>query len=290
MDAVIVLHGLFLLSCDLHTQKCQVMVGEADKHVYMVGTPTFNYSPIPVSTTMTTTLRDSKGKDPSAANLDQRGVLLDGTVISASTPLVAKRVITIPMPDDIYGANRVAPFREDFLNNTPSNTLRSQADSDGRIVIDESVLLRYSNADSFDLIDNGQTISTSQTIDGKAVLIFYSWPKDCTDTVPHDPNVNSMLKIKGGGNPTYQFSYSDVEITLDDPGADALDLPDSVIRPSCSYKMHLRSEPSAKNPKSKSRNAANPRAVKQRAGNALIGAITPLTAKRTGCGTTMVFQ
>lgn len=286
MGALIILHGLFLLSCNKNLQQCQIVVASADPHLYKVGV-NLNLVDIPLSTTMTTTLANSVGNDPYRGTLDQRELVLDSSIVSLDAT-AASRIITVPMPDDIYGANRLKPFREDVLNGTDPMALISQAGSDNRVTISETILLSYRNAGKFKLVDMTKEVQDSQTINGVEVLAFYSWPATCGPHPDHTGGLNRILKIRGA-NPTFKFSEVGVIVDLDESGSGTFNLPDSVLRPPCIMKTSFLSL----NPKSQRQREQKPRKgsqLPQDSSSVTAKANVELrTATETGCGAFILY-
>jgi hypothetical protein len=250
MGALIILHGLFLLHCNagtkpidsppphvvsLQPQFCEILTADTPGHSYRVGATTL--VGLPFSTSLSVTLKSPHTGGPGPSDLDSRLMVLDSSVKIISGDATMR--IIVPMPDNIYGANVRRVLRDDVLNGTDSSALRSQAGSDNRFALAESIVLSYNSAKAFSLQDAGQDVPGARsepTKDQKnQVLAFFAWPvmqgMPCTPAMNHVP-LNQLLLVNGKA-PTFQLMGLVANRGLDDSEVSAFGLTNPVLRPPC---------------------------------------------------------
>jgi hypothetical protein len=275
MGALIILHGLFLLHCNagtvvkgsLQPQTCEILTADTPGHLYRVGAN--KLVELPFSLNLTVTLEPSSNKDPDTSGLDSRMMVLDSSVVKVVNvmPHLATLKIIVPMPDNIYGANVLRVFREDLLHGTDSTALRSQAGSDNRIALAESIVLSYNSGQAFSLQDGGIAVpgAGSAPVGKNQVLAFFAWPAmqgmSCTQTMNHAP-LNQLLQVNGQP-PSFLLMGLGATGSLDDPDVSAFKLPASILRPPCVKGPMVRAKD---------------------------GTFHPYTATQTGCGLEIVIE
>jgi hypothetical protein len=264
MGALIILHGLFLLDCSMKAQQCYILVAKADPHVYRVGLD-FTMVDIPFSNTMTISLPPVTGKNPDADSLDERTLVLESSAVNVLRGAAVMQ-ITVPMPDYIYSANRVQPFREDILNNSDPTILRSQKQ---RVMFGETLLLSYTKAGAFNLVNNGAVVQSSQAVKNTQVMAFYSWPATCGSHPDHSGGLNRLLETKAHSPVNLMLMGIGAALAIDDAGAGGFGLTDSELRPPCIHTTELR---------------GTPMPDKDRKGFVMEGVVHIFTATETGCG------
>jgi hypothetical protein len=241
MGALIILHGLFLLHCNetskpvggLNPQYCEILTADAGSHVYRVGGgPSF--VELPPSLNLTVTLSPTSGKDPDTNSLDARMFVLDSSVVTVISGNAGTRIV-VPMPDNLYAANVRRVFREDVLNNTDPNALRSQPDSNGRIALAETVILSYNSGAPFNLMNGNAQVTASAAVGSNNVMAFFAWPvasgMNCATANAHKP-LNQLLQV-GGQPPSFMLMGLGALYSLDDPAVSGFKLPAYLLRPPC---------------------------------------------------------
>jgi hypothetical protein len=269
MGALIVLHGLFLLNCIKSQQVCYILVGQDPSHAYRVGLNAMNVVPIPESSTMEVTLPSVNGKDPDG-DLDQRALVLDTKAVNVLRNK-AVMMIKIPMPDRIFAANRVKPFREDILNHSDPAIVRN---TDQSVMYGESLLLEYTQGGAFNLRNNGTKVQSSVAVGRWQVMAFYSWPATCGTHPDHSGGVNRLLETKAHKPVTLNLRNPYAPVVVDDAGAHTYGLRDSELVPPCIHDTKLEAPKLADDKKSYIAEAV----------------VNIVTATETGCGPVIVLE
>jgi hypothetical protein len=160
--------------------------------------------------------------------------VLDNSVVTVNSGNSGMRIV-VPMPDNLYGANVRRVFREDVLNKTDSNALRSQADSASRIALAETVILSYNSGAPFDLMDGGIKVTSSAAVGTNQVMAFFAWPvaqgMNCATINIHKP-LNQLLLVNGQP-PSFVMMGLGALYALDDPSVSTFKLPAYLLRPPC---------------------------------------------------------
>jgi hypothetical protein len=116
--------------------------------------------------------------------------------------------ILIPMPDDIWAANRVRGSLTAVLNGTAASVIRNHADTDGYIPLAESLVLSYSSSSSaFTLTDGGKFNLVSALSGGLGLIALFAWPvsldqNNCNSAPIDHPLMNALIDLPNGSNPT----------------------------------------------------------------------------------------
>lgn len=262
MNAVIVLHGLFLLVC-YQNQKCSIVAphtrmtaGGADVHEYKYGTVgtgpgyALTLNSLPAQTNVTTTLMKLGGELAAASthpfhNSDYPNntyptyeFTLNGTQLHYQVDAAdVRNVISIPWPNHIRGANRVDVQADDLLNGNSSQLILGPAQG-GEYLVSGTTILVFDNGPAFSFYDEtGAKIGASSAVAttsaaSTSIMVFTSWPPPgSTDTGDHSAGIDGALQ-GGSGSPTFNFTSipsSDGFLVGNERAADSLGLPPSVI-------------------------------------------------------------
>lgn len=265
MESLIILHGLFLLSCVKAENSCKILVAETKPHVYQVGVSP-ELPGLPADKGMKIVFDNAASGNLNALEdryLPERHLVLDGSRLKADEN-EARSIITLPTPpQQIWGLNRVKPFRTDILNGSNSDILRSNMIP--RLMVSETVVLSFGNRGHLRLIDSNGVEYKSTEKGGYAVLCFYSIPKVPTSH-EHTMKFNEMLAPRNAAHPKPQLKLTGLVAPwdVDEGGFPSNKFPADVIRIPGTWTINLL------------RNERNEKSRK--------GTVHMLTGDMTGCG------
>jgi hypothetical protein len=201
-------------------------------------------------------------------NLDKRVLVLNQKYAKIDRQPASTRIV-IPMPDDIWAANRIRGSLAAVLNGTPGAVIRDQADAEGYIPLAESLVLSYNNSPGFTLTDGGSFNLGSGVSGGLNVMALFAWPvsldqNNCNSAVVDHPLMNALIDLPDGSSPTIK--------SLNVPTKPAANLDDQAFGVDASFLRPLCVAPDSSTSNAKPKVAPGDR-----------GTVHIFTASHTGC-------
>jgi hypothetical protein len=207
MVSVIVLKGLFLLNCLASLGGiCHVVIADTDPHVYLA-----NGSAFPGDHDYSVTVAGTAGAAPFFNGFEKGEFVLNSSV--AVDESSAKFVISIPMPDHVYGASKLGVAQSAVLQAASDAAFLKSAPSEGGYyTLSETLILVYTSTGPFALKSKSSLFTVNAVPFGNSdVLILSSAPPEtmgCNVMIGnHTANFDKLLSLGSTSkHPSFQLT------------------------------------------------------------------------------------